>query len=532
MPRRTTKTPRCRPSGAPEGSDPNFCEKGSDYVYLLKDRAVVGTGRLFFKPGGAPREYCKKIDGEMLSRFCNGLEDLVSIYHVQIFSGFEDVAYPYGFGGPEEPPKILGELNTVGKGFKRIVAWDRFSMKENPSGTDLAEVPRVVNAPEEQQSSPFQRSEFVTGIRRFVVSSPQRTSRRHSLTAAVPTASSIDIDVDDIQPNQGNPLGLSRSDSGHLAQRTANSLPPRIAGKPISSIRRSPRKKRSISYVLPSDSDSERSDKPDRSPDYIGDDPQSGIKCLNPRVTTVRPDSPFRQMPFTDVPHGEEPRSVAADAENIDENRQVRSSGPPRRIYSFKNRQKAPPRALSNLRKRRLQNSKRRDNSFLSPRECCKRLCISQVDPLYAFAQYKRIMCMDRENEKRTLVSMFHPDEYMFKFNGQHVCARFLQRGFEFSSTLQSCVKGTEKAPASASIKAVPRERRTASASDEIVCFLETLAQNTGDQIPNRPYINLPLLTKRQVYEKYAESVRRSEAGDSSQTLASESYFFNVWRKS
>lgn len=63
---------------------------------------------------------------------------------------YEDYDYPYCFGGPEIPPDTLGELNTVGKSFKRIIAWDLNNTLPNPNGMDIGDAPKRSRANENE----------------------------------------------------------------------------------------------------------------------------------------------------------------------------------------------------------------------------------------------------------------------------------------------------------------------------------------------------------------------------------------------
>jgi len=94
----------------------------TDYVYLVHENRAVATKKYFVKPGGGPREQCTRIDGQDLSVYRKGNEELVAVYHVQVHDGFGSLVYPFAFGGPENAPSTIGEMNVFAKSFKRRTA--------------------------------------------------------------------------------------------------------------------------------------------------------------------------------------------------------------------------------------------------------------------------------------------------------------------------------------------------------------------------------------------------------------------------
>lgn len=85
------------------------------------------------------------LHGQPLKAYERTGQDLVVVFHVQIFAEYQEVPYPHEFGGPEGPPELLRDLNVVGKHFKSFIAcYLHFTTPYN-SGEDLGEVPQLVS---------------------------------------------------------------------------------------------------------------------------------------------------------------------------------------------------------------------------------------------------------------------------------------------------------------------------------------------------------------------------------------------------
>lgn len=194
-------------------------------------------------------------------------------------------------------------------------------------------------------------------------------------------------------------------------------------------------------------------------------------------------------------------------------------------------RNKKPPSKISNLRKARIENSNRQDNPFDEPRECCKsKQCFENVDSLYAFAQYRIFMRMNREERKRQLITIINSDTREFEFNGTVVCRRFLAGGFGFSACLQESVLATPKARASCSAVALPRDVRSDTKRDSVVLFLKRIAEETGDKMPTRPHINLPVMSREQVWKEFCDHFVKHDTLGKRLCPPTFSYFCQVWK--
>lgn len=174
--------------------------------------------------------------------------------------------------------------------------------------------------------------------------------------------------------------------------------------------------------------------------------------------------------------------------------------------------------------------SKRRDNPFLAPRSCCRTGCFCAVDSVLAFGQYKRIMSMNREERKRTLIGLLSDDRKRFRFNGNDVCARFLSGAFHFSACLRSCVKGTNSARAGPEAMVAPKVSISETEKDVIIRFIRKMGRDAGDILPHRSYINITVLIKLQVYEEF-RAYFISSIWSQTFSLHSQHYFYRIWKR-
>lgn len=203
-----------------------------------------------------------------------------------------------------------------------------------------------------------------------------------------------------------------------------------------------------------------------------------------------------------------------------------------RRTYTYRTRVLAPSTEKSYLRVRRLQNANRSDNPFEQHRICCKKLkCFTNVDPICAFHWYREIMVMDREEVKATLLSWYNAGFGKFTFNGRKVCWRFLNRAFEFSNDFLCAVNNTECARAAQTSFAQPRDTRRGTLRDSIISFLRITANDMGDEMPHRNFINLPATNKKQVYEAYLAHFKSKDPLRFTRMPPKISYFYFIWKK-
>ena len=200
-----------------------------------------------------------------------------------------------------------------------------------------------------------------------------------------------------------------------------------------------------------------------------------------------------------------------------------------KRSYTFKSRERGAPPDISLLHQRRLQLSRRPDNPFTKPRDCCKKRCFDLVDPVYCFAKYRKLMISGQIERKQELIRLLNPENGKIKFEGHYVCVQFLEKGFGFSRDLQCSVKKTPSSkPASIPMR-MPREIQTGTKRDAIINYIERVAKDTGDDMPHRDHVQLPSFRKKQVYNDYIEYIQNRSL--QSLKVPSLNYFYAVWKE-
>ena len=164
---------------------------GSSFpLVLLRYRdKIVGFGKVLFV-NGAPS---KKTHGHDLKDHAQPGEELVSVYHVQIFNEYVCLRYPYKFSSFEDPPLLLKDMNDQLKYFKCPIAWDKAQLVPNSRRDELADAPRMLPAPKSTLDAPTvsrgtQRT-MKTPSRRH-----ERTERRKTVTFADPVSRSSSQD--------------------------------------------------------------------------------------------------------------------------------------------------------------------------------------------------------------------------------------------------------------------------------------------------------------------------------------------------
>lgn len=99
-------------------------------VYLIVDDERVGFGRVYYVKGSDKKSTV--IHDVALKKYQKRGQDLVVVGQVQIFKEAYKTKYPYSYGGIEDPPDRLGELNKLDY-YKTFISWDskKFENKSN-----------------------------------------------------------------------------------------------------------------------------------------------------------------------------------------------------------------------------------------------------------------------------------------------------------------------------------------------------------------------------------------------------------------
>lgn len=146
----------------------------------------------------------------------------------------------------------------------------------------------------------------------------------------------------------------------------------------------------------------------------------------------------------------------------------------------------------SELQIRRSNNAEECIHLDISDWKCCKRKrCFLAVKPGYFKAQRKRFMLMSQAERKQSLIQMLrlvnesNKTQKRFFFDGQPVCANFLEKGLGISRFLQCAVKETPRSNGSRSIVRMPVLCARQTFRDCICVYLQTLAESTANRMPD-----------------------------------------------
>ncbi len=223
---------------------------------------------------------------------------------------------------------------------------------------------------------------------------------------------------------------------------------------------------------------------------------------------------------------------------------ELRATSSSERKYSFINRV-ANPRLVSKKRKRWIEEIRELGDDELKDILCCKkRKCFQSSNVDFLRAKMKQYRQMSEADRRRTLTEMMGSDRQIL-FDGRRVCTQFLKKAFRFSPELQKSVTNSNYINTSitASTSTVRSATITAKAErnqssenyspgrDSIVCFLERLADSTGDRMPDINEIHLPFFKKRDVYNYFVKEFKQLHPDPSKEKLPTRPYFYSSWKR-
>ena len=459
----------------------------SEHVLLHLENKNVGYAKFFVPESEKP---ARVLHGLPLKTYERAGEDLVVIFHVQIFTEYQEVAYPYRFGAAESPPEFLGDLNVVGKHFKSFIAWDLNCTTLYTSGEDLGDIPRFVSertvCPVNNRASG--KRDVMENMQ--ICRSTDEPSRSDDSSVTLRNAG---VELDTLQIEEGRIETITAQQKTRTAIDTRKRLdrrfsrfkrsvvapispsrtPNRVPDPYNSSIREEPELDQP---AIGSEEDCRGQSL--RYSHNFGDDESDDAIGLCRRKPVIDSDNESKaEQPLAEDMGSRREILVAQEIygneETPEEDSECSDSSidvgrlahvlpfPRKRRYVYRTRKRGIPERPRDLRKRRKVLSKRIDNPFLRGRlQCCKSLrCFERVDSIYAFKVYKEVMGMNREDYKSFLINFFSPEDNCFMLRGDKVCARFLQRGFGFSNDLQCSVKSTPLARAGPTASVLPRQR-------------------------------------------------------------------------
>lgn len=216
---------------------------------------------------------------------------------------------------------------------------------------------------------------------------------------------------------------------------------------------------------------------------------------------------------------------TASDPESFDVSR--------KRRYRFTARN---PRAkkVSNLR-HRWDKGIPEPSIKLKELQCCRMLkCFEVANVGYLHEKIKEYRKMNVGQRKDVLNVMLSSDG-SFYFDGRAVCSTFLLKSFRFTRMMQSNIRKfrttnddmvTESAPRQGSSSSFPE--RCSPQRDAIVSYLERLAEDTGDRMPDRNEYHLPFFKKQDVYDAFEKDFELLHRG---KQKPSPDYFFRTWKE-
>ena len=179
---------------------------------------------------------------------------------------------------------------------------------------------------------------------------------------------------------------------------------------------------------------------------------------------------------------------------------------------------------------------------------CSSRRCFSALNIYYLREKMSHLLSAPLAARKSALHSMA-TSEGSFVFDGQHVCSEFLRKAFRFSLEVQAAAR---KFPSSAlngmsaeTLSSVYSLRHSTSISgsavhaesvpctmsnvglDSILTFIDRLADETADSMPDNGEFHLPFFRKKDVYEIFQLQYKKLYP---TRQVPSQSYFLMCWK--
>lgn len=183
----------------------------------------------------------------------------------------------------------------------------------------------------------------------------------------------------------------------------------------------------------------------------------------------------------------------------------------------------------SAMRKRWRENMLALSNTSLKHYECCKKMmCFRRCNLTYLRSKMSTILQLSIPQRRQAIHDMLGSSG-SFLFDGRKVCSTFLIHAFRFSRDLQSSVRESSRRTSQATNNSESKGDAVRSAlhKDAVITFLERLADNTGDRMPDRREMHLPFFKRGEVYEHFKSDFTQLH----NPNPPSSTYFFQVWNK-
>ncbi len=167
---------------------------------------------------------------------------------------------------------------------------------------------------------------------------------------------------------------------------------------------------------------------------------------------------------------------------------------------------------------------------------CCKKLqCFKHCNPSFLRSKIITMRDMTYDQRRFSLMEM-KGSSGRFHFDGSPVCNVFLKKAFRFSADIISGVRnGVVKSRLTDSIGSELQSQTTSNSDrgpiqrDAIITFLERMAENCGDKMPDQDETHLPYFRKRDVYAQFKNEFGILNGTEVKQPCGS--YFYKTWKR-
>ena len=190
------------------------------------------------------------------------------------------------------------------------------------------------------------------------------------------------------------------------------------------------------------------------------------------------------------------------------------------------------PRGVSDMRKRWCAIVESQSSQKIKRTSCCSRLkCFREVNVDFLTSRQVVILGSSKSGRRELLESLIGSGG-RYIFDGRQVCMKFLQKAFRFSRDMITEVRrctssNVDVVPQMQSNTAHIHSDRPASKRESIVTFLQRIAEDTANQMPDCSEQHLPFFTKCEVYKLFTSEHERLHAGLPPRM----DYFYHVWKK-
>ena len=168
-------------------------------------------------------------------------------------------------------------------------------------------------------------------------------------------------------------------------------------------------------------------------------------------------------------------------------------------------------------------------SSPLKSMNCCVKLkCFQVANADYLHEKMKESRHFNVQLRKDFLNSMFTSNS-TFHFDGREVCSSFLLESFRLTRMMQSNIRKfrTSNDDYCTAHNSISTSERASPQRDAIVSFLERLADNTGDCMPDRNEYHLPFFKKQEVFTTFEKEYDLLYRG---KEKPSTDYFYRTWK--